>query len=296
MEQLSTGQPGWQTAANSLGSCEVGMKHLVVLVCVICAVVMCLPATDVYAQTGGTYVVQPGDTLATIAVRYGVTQEQLAVANGLGSNAWVYVGQQLTIPGLTLPPTPSPAPDAGTYVVQPGDTLYIIAGRLSTTVGALTAANGLANTSFIYVGQRLVIPGVGVAPVPPTATPAPTPAPNYGARWIDVNLTTQTLTAYSGQTPAFQTLVSTGLQGTPTVEGKFDIYAKYVSALMTGPGYYLPDVPYIMYFYNGYALHGAYWHNNFGQPMSHGCVNMATRDAQWLFNWADIGTTVVTHY
>jgi lipoprotein-anchoring transpeptidase ErfK/SrfK len=56
---------------------------------------------------------------------------------------------------------------------------------------------------------------------------------------------------------------------------------------MAGPNYYLPEVPYTMYFYAGYALHGTYWHNNFGQPMSHGCVNLETSQAKQLFDWAD---------
>jgi lipoprotein-anchoring transpeptidase ErfK/SrfK len=56
---------------------------------------------------------------------------------------------------------------------------------------------------------------------------------------------------------------------------------------MVGPNYYLPDVPYTMYFHGSYALHGTYWHNSFGQPMSHGCVNLPTDDAEKLFQWAD---------
>jgi lipoprotein-anchoring transpeptidase ErfK/SrfK len=70
---------------------------------------------------------------------------------------------------------------------------------------------------------------------------------------------------------------------------------KYEAADMWGPGYYLPAVPYVMYFYEDYGLHGTYWHNNFGTPMSHGCVNFRTEDAQWLFNWASVGTRVVIH-
>jgi lipoprotein-anchoring transpeptidase ErfK/SrfK len=80
---------------------------------------------------------------------------------------------------------------------------------------------------------------------------------------------------------------STGLPNTPTVLGKFKIYWKLTSTLMAGPNYYLPEVPYTMYFYAGYALHGTYWHNNFGQPMSHGCVNLETSQAKQLFDWAD---------
>jgi LysM repeat protein len=295
------------------------MKRLVMLGCVACLVLMCSPVSGAQAQEGVTYVVQPGDTLAGIAARYGLSLAQLATANGFSWNAWVYVGQQLIIPGATQ--APAPAPGGGSYVVQPGDTLFAIAERNGTTVATLLAANGLANANFIYVGQQLVIPGSAGVPLPPTApmpaptptppsvptpaptptppptpTPTPTPVPNYGTKWIDVDLSTQTLVAYSGQTPVFQTLVSTGLPGTPTVVGTFNIYVKYVSAPMSGPGYYLSGVPYIMYFFRGFGLHGTYWHNNFGQPMSHGCVNLYTPDAEWLFNWAEVGTTVVTHY
>jgi hypothetical protein len=71
---------------------------------------------------------------------------------------------------------------------------------------------------------------------------------------------------------------------------------KYEYTDMSGPGYYLTNVPYTMYFYDGYGLHGTYWHNNFGTPMSHGCVNLRTEDAQWLFEFASVGTPVNVHY
>jgi len=258
---------------------------------VIGLIVILLTAKPVYAQGGVVYVVQPGDTLTNIAARYGLTLAQLAAANGLPWNAWVYVGQRLTIPGTTQTPIASPAPSGSTHVVQRGDTLSSIALRYGTTVAALMAANGLTNPNFIYIGQRLVIPGRSTAP----ALPSP-PIADYGAKWIDVDLTRQILRAYTGQTQVFQTFVSTGLPSTPTVTGSYRIYAKYVSAPMSGPGYYLPNVPYIMYFYRGYALHGTYWHSNFGRPMSHGCVNLAVADAEWLFNWAEVGTLVVVHY
>ncbi|NIO43122.1 MAG: L,D-transpeptidase family protein, partial [Burkholderiales bacterium] len=63
-----------------------------------------------------------------------------------------------------------------------------------------------------------------------------------------------------------------------------------------GFNYVLPNVPYVMYFYKDYAIHGTYWHNNFGTPMSHGCVNMSTADARWLYNWSSYGTLVNVHY
>ncbi len=116
----------------------------------------------------------------------------------------------------------------------------------------------------------------------------PVRQPAYpGEKWIEVNLTTQQVIAWEGETPVFTFSASTGLPNTPTVTGEYHIYWKLEKALMTGPGYYLPDVPYTMYFYGGYGLHGTYWHNNFGQPMSHGCVNLETGNAQKLFEWAE---------
>lgn len=117
-----------------------------------------------------------------------------------------------------------------------------------------------------------------------------------GERWIDVNLSQQMTYAYEGDTLINSFLVSTGTWQTPTVTGTYRIYVKLRSTLMTGPGYYLPDVPYTMYFYKGYGLHGTYWHSNFGTPMSHGCVNLYTPNAEWLFGWASVGTVVNVHY
>jgi lipoprotein-anchoring transpeptidase ErfK/SrfK len=80
------------------------------------------------------------------------------------------------------------------------------------------------------------------------------------------------------------------------VRGQFRVYVKYRSQTMSGPGYYLPNVPYVMYFHRDYGLHGTYWHSNFGRPMSRGCVNLRTPDAQWLYNWAEVGTPVHVRY
>ncbi len=139
----------------------------------------------------------------------------------------------------------------------------------------------------------------------PTSAPAPTTAPgqpqtNYvstgGERWIDVNLSQQMVYAYEGNTVVNSFLVSTGTWEYPTVTGQYHIYVKYRYTDMAGPGYYLPNVPYTMYFYNGYGLHGTYWHHNFGTPMSHGCVNLSIPDSEWMFNWASVGTLVNVHY
>ena len=133
--------------------------------------------------------------------------------------------------------------------------------------------------------------------VPPTNAPRVVVSSGKGeARWIDVNLSTQSVYAFEGDTVVNSFVVSTGTWMTPTVTGKYKIWIKFKSTSMSGPGYYLPNVPYAMYFHKGYGLHGTYWHNNFGTPMSHGCVNLRTSDAEWLYNWASVGTVVNVHY
>ncbi len=108
-----------------------------------------------------------------------------------------------------------------------------------------------------------------------------------GQKWIEVDVTLQRITAWEGNVPLMSFIGSTGLPGTPTVLGEYNIYWKLESTLMAGADYYLPEVPYTMYFYGGYALHGTYWHDNFGEPMSHGCVNLNNDNAKQLFEWAD---------
>jgi len=124
------------------------------------------------------------------------------------------------------------------------------------------------------------------------SAPAAPPARIGHGKEIIVDLSDERTYAYEDGKLVRNVLSSTGLPDTPTVKGSFTIQRKYVSQTMTGPGYYLPGVPYIMYFYAGYALHGTYWHNNFGHPMSHGCVNLPTSEAEWFYNWTEIGTPV----
>ena len=115
-------------------------------------------------------------------------------------------------------------------------------------------------------------------------------------RWIHVNLSLQQIYIYDGDVLVNTFIVSTGLPDTPTVTGEYRIYVKVPIQDMSGPGYYLPDVPWVMYFYDEYGFHGTYWHNNFGTPMSRGCVNLTVDDAAWLYDWASVGTRVSVHY
>lgn len=128
--------------------------------------------------------------------------------------------------------------------------------------------------------------------------------PSRGAtdRWIFVNLTEQTLVVYQDGQPVFATLVSTGKEtGWATGEGLFTVYHKSEANDLLSPdpivvgNYLIQDVPYILYYQGSFALHGAYWHDNFGFPNSHGCVNLSPVDAGWLYEWANPGEWVILY-
>lgn len=141
-------------------------------------------------------------------------------------------------------------------------------------------------------------------------------------RWIEIDLSDQKLRAWDGSKLFLETAVSSGLPGTPTPKGEFRIWVKLRATKMEGGQgsyyYYLPNVPYVMYFGNskvpnsrGYGLHGTYWHNDFGNPRSHGCVNLPTPIAEKLYSFVgpiipegkssvyasqeNIGTRIIIH-
>jgi LysM repeat protein len=316
------------------------------------------------------HVVQAGDSLYRIALRYGVTIDEIVTANSL-TNSWrILVGQELVIPGLTVPDNsdvvenPLIAGTPTTYTVQPGDTLKAIADRYNLTVEQLIRANNITNPNIIYRGQELKVWTTAVQ-TEETASATETTAQivhvvqpgetlgrigaRYGVDWrqiaalnnitnidhitygqrlyisvpdnhpsvtdvrdpgittnlqgfpapldsvskhIIVDLSDSRVYAYQNGELVYSVLGSMGLPVTPTVTGDFKIYHRYDSQTMSGPGYYLPGVQWVQYFYQGYALHGAYWHNNWGHPMSHGCVNLPNEAAQWLYNFGEIGMTV----
>jgi len=174
------------------------MRRLILLFTVLCLSLVAVsvapqPArADSLTQQETTYVVQTGDTLFRIGLRFGISTAVLASFNGIANPNLIYVGQTLRIPGAgSTPPTPivltplptgnpPPAtvqpPGGSIYVVQPGDTLSRIAARFGTTVAAVVQANGIVNPNLIYVGQRLNISGGGSVPVP-TPAPGTTPLP-----------------------------------------------------------------------------------------------------------------------
>lgn len=147
----------------------------------------------------------------------------------------------------------------------------------------------------VFNGQKVTAPNVDLALKPSTDVLGEATA--SGEKHIYVDLASQTLSAYQGDTLFMQVPVSTG-KWHPTPTGTFTIWEKIKATRMTGgegADYYdLPNVPWVMFFGgdgvadgSGFSLHGTYWHDNFGHPMSHGCVNMKIVDAEKLYYWAE---------
>lgn len=121
------------------------------------------------------------------------------------------------------------------------------------------------------------------------------PQPIDDSKYIEINVSRQTLYCWDDGKIVNSFLVSTGTYGRTPI-GTFHIYSRTRAGLMSGPGYYLPNVQWISRFCGPYSIHGTYWHNNFGHPMSHGCVNASNANAAYVYSWAPMGTTVIIHY
>ncbi|WP_084403239.1 L,D-transpeptidase family protein [Schaalia suimastitidis] len=175
--------------------------------------------------------------------------------------------------------------------------LDAVADALIASLNAKTTFEG----TFEYTVTEAQSEQVLIAEGPASAIYPAVP----GEKWIDINLSNNTTTAYVGQTIVQgPTPMVPGDPRTPTITGTYQVWLKVPSQTMRGLNfdgteYETPGVPWILYFKGDYALHGAPWRTSFGWSGyggSHGCVNMPVAAAQWLYNWADIGTTVVSHY
>jgi hypothetical protein len=142
-----------------------------------------------------------------------------------------------------------------------------------------------------------------IPPAPPTVEEVVSESganPN-AERWIDISLTDEYLKAYQGDVVVMETLISSGKPGFETPPGTYYINTKIeeqdMEGVIGGEYYDVPSVPDVMYFTGvGHAIHGAYWHNNFGTPMSHGCINLPLELADFLYEWASVGTRVEIHW
>lgn len=162
--------------------------------------------------------------------------------------------------------------------------------------------NSLFEVRLSDIGRQLAgLRGVNMAMVPQLPGAA-TWNPAIFARHIEVDLSRQWLTAYEGELPVYSAPVATGRDGFNTPTGDYAIYYRLPMQTMVGDmggeSWNVPNVPWVQYVVGGVALHGTYWHDahGTGARMSHGCINLKIDDAQWLYEWADIGTTVSIHY
>jgi lipoprotein-anchoring transpeptidase ErfK/SrfK len=198
------------------------------------------------------------------------------------------VVQYYQTPTATVPPSPTAQPTQ-------------IPTHTPTPLPTITSTLPPFSTPLVPTDPP-VVPAIPVTPLPNQPGPVsqmespPQYTPGNGERWIDINLSQQYLYAFEGSTLVNSFLISSGVAAHPTVTGQYRVYVKYRFDDMRGPGYFLPNVPYVLYFYEGYGIHGTYWHNNFGHPMSHGCVNLSIPDAGWIYDWAAEGTLVNVHY
>jgi hypothetical protein len=177
--------------------------------------------------------------------------------------------------------------------------LGLLGSQAAQTAGVNVAAIPQDSSVPIYSAGLWYDPNAA----PEDVSSPPPGAPSGQAKWIEVDLTHQYLRAWEYNTKVFGEYISSGLSPNLTPTGTFQIFTKLRYDDMTNgkagdSDYYnLPNVPWVMYFYQGgYALHGTYWHHNFGYEMSHGCVNMTIDGAAWVYAWAPLGTTVWIHY
>ncbi|MDH4208690.1 MAG: LysM peptidoglycan-binding domain-containing protein [Anaerolineae bacterium] len=263
-----------------------------------------IPGTASEPAQGNTYyVVNRGDTLTAIAARYGTTTQALVDANGLASANLIYVGERLVIPGGSNAPkssTPStPSSTTGYYTVQAGDTVSSVAVRHGVTAWAIVQANHLANPNFIYVGQRLVIPGGS------SSVPAPVPTSIGGNKRILIDLSEQHMYVYQDGELLYSWVVSTGMPGAATIPGNFQVLNKVPNAYAYTWGLQMPY--WLGIYWAGSLQNGIHalpiradgsilWEGYLGQPVSYGCIILSTENAQTLYNWAEVGTPVDIQY
>jgi hypothetical protein len=223
---------------------------------------------------------------------------------------WYQINEEEFIPADTLA-FASPSHFQGAYLteqpshpfawvnrwVQPS---VLPQGAANETVGGLNryqlvtlfAEEGRGDEVWYLVGPDQWVEQSNISRVdvdPPPAEIGP------GEKWIEVDLFEQTLAAYEGERMVYATLISSGRTATSTPPGLYRLWAKVQEGKMSNPDvedgdpawYFIEDVPWTMYFHEGYSIHAAFWHDAFGFQRSHGCVNLAPRDALWLFTWAD---------
>ena len=224
-----------------------------------------------------------------------------SVAVSAFANGWIVTSRPVPVTQVEKISIQSYHTPTATVPIPPTQTPTQIPTATHTAIPTQTATLPPFPTPIIPTAPP-VVPAIPVTPLPPQLEPVsqsneiPQYSAGNGERWIDVNLSQQKLYAYEGDSLVNSFLISSGVAAHPTITGQYRIYVKYRFDDMRGPGYFLPNVPYVLYFHEGYGIHGTYWHSNFGHPMSHGCLNLSIPDAGWIYDWASIGTLVNIHF
>ncbi len=250
------------------------------------------------ATTGPKYhTVELGDTLAKIARAYGVTSAAIVEANNLASADLIYVGQRLLIPepGGTSSKsgTPIPLPTPTIHVVQPGDTLSVIAKQYGTTVERLVEINGLGSPDKLRVGMRLLIPGPGGT------------VPTYPGRATSfvVSISEQRCWLYRGETVIAKWVCSTGRSGSATRPGTYRIQSKLPKAYGSTWDIWMPY--WLGIYWAGASENGIHglpwdaqtgnqiWSGYLGTPITYGCVMVDNVNGKMLYDMAYIGMPVI---
>lgn len=249
------------------------------------------------------HVVRRGETLFSIAVRYGTTVQAIVQANGLPNPNYIYAGQRLIIPGAGSSGTGNNSGAASSsgasqvYTVRRGDTLFGIAARYGTTVAAIMQANGL-RSSVIYVGQRLALPGAGAASSGPANSSGPATG---GGKRIVVDLSAQRMYVYQNGQLLWNWVVSTGRPGQATAVGHYKVLNKIPNAYAYTWSLQMPY--WLGIYWAGRLQNGIHalpiqangqrlWAGYLGQPVSFGCIILGTQNAKTLYNWAAVGVPV----
>jgi len=280
-------------AANGLSSpdsLQVGERLVIPGTSTTAAAVPAGPAMT----TGGTYVVQKGDTLSGIALRYAVNIWELRKANGLLGSPLIFRGQAVVLPGAggTVPEQEEEEPEtSSTYIVRSGDTLLDIAMRFNTTAFALAQNNGIADPALIREGQVLRVPQQGRG----------LPGSPQGRKRIVISVSEQHLYAYEGDWLVYSFVASTGAAPYYTRTGDFEVQSKIPNAYGGAWDIWMPH--WLGIYWAGGSENGIHalpidsngqtlWAGYLGTPISFGCIVIGTEEAEALYDWAEIGIPV----
>ncbi len=270
------------------------------------------PSLTATQADAATHLVQPGDTLFSIAARHGLDIEGLKTQNGLPLDGSIRAGETLVLRDgpardrAATPDTAPPAPVSGqppaapvaapnvkttTHIVQPGEALTSIAARYGSTALSLQRMNGLSG-DLITAGQRLIVPRQGTGY-----------SPGFGDKRVEVDIGDQRMYVWEGNHLVYNWTISTGLATHPTRRGSFAVQSKIPNAWSSAWQLWMPN--WLGIYWAGGSENGIHalpiingtrlWGGYLGSPISYGCVVVDTFESQLLYEWAEIGTPVDIH-